>query len=134
MKQILLLTHGLFAEGMIDSIKVIMRDDSQLQSICVKEEDTPETIDSKIQAFLSACAEDTVKLIVTDIPGGSTTTNAIRYVNTKQHVFVITGLNLGMLLELIMMQVEETDIQAQIRTILDNAKATMLFLNDMMPQ
>lgn len=133
MKQILLLTHGVFAEGIIDSIQVIMRNTDHLQSICVKDEDTPETIDHKIQVFLSSYSKDTIKLIVTDIPGGSTTTNAFRYVNTKENIYVITGLNLGMLLELVMMQ-EEEDLKGQIRTIIDNAKATMMFLNDMMDQ
>ena len=132
MKNVLVLTHGDFAEGIISSVRVICGSDMGIRSICVKVEDSLETVSDKIRQFVDGCPAEEEKVIITDIPGGSTTSAAIHFVNDDNKVYVITGLNLGMLLEIVLNQ--EEDVVNVITTIVENAKQTILFLNSMMPK
>ena len=132
MKNILMLTHGNFADGIKSSLEVICGSDMGVSSLCVSVSDTLETVSAKIKEYLESCPDNEEKVIITDIPGGSTTSAAIHFVNTEKKVYVVTGLNLGLLLEIVMNQ--EEDASAAIATIVKNAKETMLFLNPVMDE
>jgi len=132
MRNILVLTHGNFAQGIVSSVEVICGSDFGIKCICVGVEDSLETVSDQIKAFLVACPVNEEKIIITDISGGSTTSAAIHFVNDDNKVYVITGLNLGMLLEIVLNQ--EEDVVNALTTITENAKQTILFLNSMMPK
>ena len=72
--------------------------------------------------------------ILTDIPAGSTTTNAANYVPYRKNIYLITGLNLGMLLAFALQDVENGDVRENVMTILEDAKNTIIYVNDMFGQ
>lgn len=127
MKQILLCTHGNFAIGCKHSLELIAGEQSNVHVISVQMEDHVDDISGKIEEFIHDYPNDS-KIIVTDIPGGSPTQAAFKYIATDKQVFVLTGLNLGLLLELVLSA--DDDVEQLIRTSVERGKDTMQFLND----
>lgn len=103
MKKYLLATHGNFAEGIKSSVKIIAGDyySNQLETICayIDEKDYSD----RILDFISSVSENDQGFIFTDLYGGSVNQKVIQLITNKpKNINVISGLNLGMLLELIL--------------------------------
>ena len=66
---------------------------------------------------------------MTDIPVGSSTQIAIPFLETFPNLYILTGLNLGLLLE-ITLNPMEGDISAILREAVEASRQTLLFIND----
>lgn len=131
MKQILILTHGKFAMGIQDSLTMIAGTLDYVKTLCIQDEDTPDTIENNIQEFINIGESSDPHIIITDIPGGSSTRMALPFVKQQDHVHVVTGLNLALLLEIVL-NPNEDNIEEQLKKAIESAKTSMLYLNDMM--
>lgn len=72
-------------------------------------------------------------IVVTDMAAGSTTQAALRIISEYENVYLLTGLNLGLLIGLLMTDLtdqKEENIKL-LKSIAAQAKDTILFLNDM---
>lgn len=130
-KNIILLTHGDLAIGIAQSVKLILGEISALISLSVGLDETIETIMDKIQEAMNCFTDNKPIVIVTDIPGGSTTQTAIKML-AKEKVYVITGLNLGLILGLIMVELTDNrnkNIKELNKVILD-ARSTIRLIYD----
>lgn len=127
LKKILLCTHGDMANGMINSLELITGGVVNVSALSVNMEDTIDFVRSKIEDFINSCELEDDKIILTDIPGGSTTQASFYYINTSKRVHVITGLNLGLLLEIYLSS--EEDIVELLKNSLQAAKETLNYLN-----
>ena len=134
MKKILLLTHGDFWKGIKTSLDVIISDSSMVDTLSVSVSDSPAEIKSRIQGYIDSVDSEIPVFILTDIPAGSTTTNAANYVPYRKNIYLITGLNLGMLLAFALQDVENGDVRENVMTILEDAKNTIIYVNDMFGQ
>ena len=134
MKKILLLTHGDFCKGIKTSLDVIISDSSMVDTLSVSVSDSPAEIKSRIQGYIDSVDPEIPVFILTDIPAGSTTTNAANYVPYRKNIYLITGLNLGMLLAFALQDVENGDVRENVMTILEEAKNTIIYVNDMFGQ
>lgn len=127
MRKILICTHGEMANGIINSLELIAGEVKNVQALSVKMEDTIEEIKSRIEDFINKCSPEDDKVILTDIPGGSTTQASFYFISTEKRVHVLTGLNLGLLLEIYLSSEEDT------KTLLTNSlqagKETLNYLN-----
>lgn len=131
MKKILAMTHGKFCEGICSSLKVIAGDEDSVDVLSVMESDAPATVQERLKAYLDAIPEDMPVFILTDIPAGSTTTLACPFMMERKNVHLISGLNLGMLLTLVLTPIEDSeDIAAAIHTLLDEARETITYINE----
>ncbi len=115
------------ANGIINSLELIAGEVKNVQALSVKMEDTIEEIKSRIEDFINKCSPEDDKVILTDIPGGSTTQASFYFISTEKRVHVLTGLNLGLLLEIYLSSEEDT------KTLLTNSlqagKETLNYLN-----
>lgn len=103
MKKYLLATHGNFAEGIKSSVRIIAGEfySNQLETICAYMDEKDYTI--KITEFIESIHETDQGFIFTDLYGGSVNQKVIQLMPSKAaNIHVISGLNLGMLLELIL--------------------------------
>ncbi|GEN94014.1 PTS sugar transporter subunit IIA [Pediococcus ethanolidurans] len=128
MRNILVLTHGEFANGIKDSLKLITGV-SSLNTLTISEDDTPKTIKEQIELFLENNKNSGEMIILTDIPGGSSTQFAFPYLKNYQNLYVVSELNLALLLEIVLSNEENTD--KLLHTAIDNAKASLTYLNDL---
>lgn len=128
MKKILICTHGGLAQGFKDALELIAGEVQGVSVLGIAMEDTIDHVKGEIEAFIAKCDVNDDKIILTDIPGGSTTQAAFYYINTLKKVHVVTGVNLGMLLEVYLSG--EEDVQALLKGCITSAKETMNYLND----
>ncbi|GLB31236.1 hypothetical protein LAD12857_31590 [Lacrimispora amygdalina] len=134
MKQIILVTHGDFAKGILTSVKLVMGETDYIDFVSISAKETIPEITGMIEAKMKNYSRDTITVIISDIAGGSTTRAAMELMDTKKSIYLITGLNLGLLLEIAMLPLcgeEQADRQA-LKSAVENAKNTMTLVNDLL--
>lgn len=95
---VIIVTHGLLAEGLVDSAEMILGSLSQIATIRLDEKMTPETLRSQVEKHISNLMSDEGVLILTDLRG-ATPFNVTASFAERNDVSVITGVNLPLLLE-----------------------------------
>lgn len=136
MKRIIVLTHGKLCEGIVTALDVIAQGHEGIDTISVGLSESPdEIVDMLKHKIISYDNEDTI-IVATDIPAGSTTTNAIRTLSEmNEHPFhIITGLNLGMMLALALQDINHDNVNESLKDIVSQAKETIVYVNDMLGQ
>lgn len=110
MYKIFLSTHSQMAGGMKASIDLLLGDSSCITAYDAYLPEDSTTVEQHIDAFLASLAPGEAALLVSDIPAGSVNQVMMRYLN-RENVFVVTGVNLG-LLQLLCLSCDE-DLTAE---------------------
>ena len=133
MKKVIILTHGKMSEGIVDSLSVITGGNDNVTSLTVGLSDSPDEILHRLSEVVDQYGPDDTVIVLTDIPAGSTTTNAIRCLGEGTHhpFHLISGTNLGLLLGVYMQSFDDTDVAETIRNLVQDAKDTIVYVNDM---
>ncbi|WP_286680482.1 PTS sugar transporter subunit IIA [Tepidanaerobacter sp. EBM-49] len=127
MKKILIAAHGKFAEGIRSSAEIILGKQENLYTINAYLDETP--VKQQLDEFFKgADLEKDTLLVITDVFGGSVN-QAIISNYQKDNIKVITGVNLPLLLELIMLD-EEDVTDDKIRSIVNKAREQVILVND----
>jgi fructoselysine and glucoselysine-specific PTS system IIA component len=125
--KILIATHGKFAEGIKDSLQMITGIYDDIEAICAysqKDIDYRDLIESKVKEHDYSTSN---LLVITDLVGGSVNNEFMKYI--KDYPFyLVGGLNLGLLLELVM---QKDDLNEKfIRSCCRNSEKFIVFCND----
>ena len=133
MKKLIVLTHGKMSEGLVDSLAVITGGNENVTPLTVGLSDSPDEILNRLAESIDQCDLDDTVIVLTDIPAGSTTTNAIRCFGEGTHhpFHLISGTNLGLLLAVYMQSFDDVDVASTIRNLIQDAKDTIVYVNDM---
>lgn len=126
MIKFLLASHGSLADGMYSSVKIIMGEQSNISTLCayMKEDfDLKEEV-SKIINGLSC--EDKL-IVVTDVFGGSVNNEFMTNLKNK-NIYLVSGLNLPLVIELIANQGNE-DVDSLINNALKSSKDSICYCN-----
>ncbi|SKC89395.1 PTS sugar transporter subunit IIA [Maledivibacter halophilus] len=127
MLKVLLVGHGRFPEGIKNSVEIIMGKQDNLYTINAYTKDTP--FEEELNSFIRTVDLDKDKLIiVSDMFGGSVNQKTLSNVDMKK-VKLITGLNLSILLEVLMLQ-EEDVTDEKLRSIVEETRKQIIFVND----
>lgn len=129
MKKILLITHGTLCEGFKSAIKIICGESEELDSLVLSTEETIEVMMNHIQDYVNQCDRSDKIFILTDIPVGTTTKSAVPFLFSDYQVYLITGINLGLLLSIVLTDLNQ-QTEDQLRQLIEEAKTTLLFMND----
>jgi fructoselysine and glucoselysine-specific PTS system IIA component len=125
--KILLVSHGRFAEGIIDAAEIIMGKQENLSFINAYTSDVP--YEDQLSEYMSSFDSSKDKLIVVaDIFGGSVNQKTMLKVDLDQ-VILVTGLCLPLLLELLMLS-EANATEESVRKILELSKEGLLLVKD----
>lgn len=132
-KNIILLTHGDLATGIIQSAQLILGKIPNLFSISIGLDETVEDIINEIKRIEASFFEEKPIIIVTDIPGGSTTQAAIKVIEGQKDKYLITGLNLGLLVTLVTLPLtkDRTDNLIKLKNAVLEAKNTIQIVDDL---
>lgn len=125
--KILIATHGKFAAGIKDSLQMITGIYDDIEAICVysqKDIDYKDLIESKVKEHDYSTSN---LLVITDLVGGSVNNEFMKHI--KDYPFyLVGGLNLGLLLELVM---QKDDLNEEsIRSCCSNGEKFIVFCND----
>ncbi len=129
MRKILVATHGNYAKGAISSLSIITGQEGNIT--CINAYTESKNINEAIDAYFEEVNEDDQVIILTDIFGGSVNQAAMNYLK-KENIFLITGFNLALLLEISMLDAEEPIDENKLREIVNNSKTQIIYVNDVL--
>lgn len=132
MNHVVLLTHGEFSKGIAQSCEFILGNVPDLKALSITMETSMEQAADMLREAVELFGNQQV-IVVTDMAAGSTTQAALRIIPEYENVYLLTGLNLGLLIGLLMTDLtdqKEENVKL-LKSIAAQAKDTILFLNDM---
>jgi PTS system mannose-specific IIA component len=97
---IVLVSHGLMAEGMLDAARMIVGEQERLLAVALRETDGIESLTERVAAAVEQADAGDGVLILVDVFGASPFNASARVAMQRAHVEVLTGMSLPMLLEL----------------------------------
>ncbi|WMJ89144.1 PTS sugar transporter subunit IIA [Anaerocolumna sp. MB42-C2] len=115
MRKILLATHGTFAKGILNSLSIIMGEQSNIECLCAYL-DGEDCIEQQVKTIVESKDANVDLVVVTDVFGGSVNNEFMKYLDVNG-LYLISGLNLNLLLELTTS--EETSTDKMIKDILE---------------
>ena len=132
MKNIVLVTHGEFATGIVTSLELVYGKSENLETVTIHSSETLKEIIKNIQDKITGFNNNLPTVIITDIAGGSTTQAALEILSANENVYLLTGLSLGLLLEVVLADMTDSDEENKeiLREIIENTRQTINFVND----
>lgn len=127
MKNIILATHGFFAEGIKSSLEIIYGKINNLYTISAYT-DKNQSINEQIENVLNKLDSDSDTIVITDIFGGSVNNEFIPYIESHS-IFLIAGLNLPLLIELVSRIDYEKDTEVLIKDVVEASKESIQYCN-----
>lgn len=95
---ILVASHGQMAEGMLDSLGLLIGEKEGLDAICLKASDSADVFQKNMEEKVNKLDSGDGVLIFTDILGGTPGNRALAIAAANDKVEVIAGVNLPVLL------------------------------------
>lgn len=129
MKKIIIATHGFFASGIKDALKLLV--DENIDVITINGFTVDENPKGLIDDLMESFGADDEIIAFTDIFGGSINQFFIPWLE-KRNLLLITGINLALCLELLV-DIDSIDID-KVRAAVETAKTTIMLVNDEMKE
>ena len=95
---IVVVSHGLLSEQLVGAASLILGEAKAIKAVTFMARESLEDLRKKTSEATNEFTEDGC-LILTDIMGGSATNVSIEIMKSRKDVYVVTGVNLPMLLE-----------------------------------
>lgn len=107
MKKFVLASHGNLAAGMKSSLEMINGTRDDVIAICAYMPDSPD-LKETLKGLVAELGEGDELIIITDVLGGSVNTEASQFRDIPG-VYVVTGMNLGLVISLVLGGAPTTD-------------------------
>lgn len=133
MKNIILVTHGEFATGIVISLELVYGKPENLETVIIHSSETLKEIIKNIQDKITGFNNSLPTVIITDIAGGSTTQAALEILSSNENIYLLTGLSLGLLLEVVLADMTNSNEENKeiLREIIENTRQTINFVNNL---
>ncbi|WP_077602646.1 PTS sugar transporter subunit IIA [Oceanobacillus sojae] len=101
MVDVILISHGDFCQGLLQSLKMVAGEDFGVKAVSLNEGEAPEEFREKLAESIKENHTDNEQetIILSDIPGGTPFQSAA-YLAKQYKISLISGMNLPMLLTL----------------------------------
>ncbi len=126
---ILIATHGKFAEGLLNAVELIAGKQENVKTIGLYHGDGIDEFYEKIRNAYEELDQGEGVLALVDILGGSPANMLMKLMSEKQEVLAITGVNMPMLVEAVMMREGQT-VQTLCETCLKTGTEGQLLLHE----
>lgn len=133
MENIVLLTHGEFSRGIAQSCRFILGEVQNLEALSITLDESIAQTKKMLYDAIDSFGNGAPTILLTDLPGGSTTQAAIQVMTERSDIYLLSGLNLGLLVSLVMLELtdEREENLKRIRSVVQEAKDTITLINDM---
>jgi len=118
---IIVVGHGKFGKGLIDSVNLISGENEYIDYVEFKLEDSPDILEENIKLSVKKMHEYDGILFLTDISGGTPFKTCVLMSQEIENSEVIAGTNLPMLLDVVMKQ-DTDDINMLKKDIMETGK------------
>lgn len=128
-RKFLIATHGTFAAGVKSSLDIII---GSIEHVFLIQAyvDANISVETQINEVMSRVSETDELVVFCDILGGSITNQVLQHA-LRPNVHVISGFNLPLLIEVLMIDID-TPIEEVIASALNNAKEQMTYVNKLL--
>ncbi len=111
MIKIVLISHGPFCEGLLESIQMISGPQKDIYALALKEGDNPDNYRQQLDELLSD-NEDKYSgtLVLCDLKGG-TPYNSAAFVSQKHKMSLVTGMNVPMTITVVTSRMEDSTLE-----------------------
>lgn len=112
MVNIIIISHGAFCEGLLNSLQMVAGDTYGVRAVSLIPGESPEAYREKLALVLEGFhdASDSGTIILSDIAGGTPYLSAA-YLSKQYKIGLISGMNMPMLLTLAMERTEEMTLE-----------------------
>ncbi len=129
MNQIILASHGGFAEGARDTLSMVLGDVSNVHVVTLRRDDK-EPITAKLEELVESFDAGDDVYVCTDMMGSSVNNSAAEFMKRTDRVTVVSGVNMPLVLALAVSgghvdETQLTDIVQEARAGLDNFRASI---------
>ena len=126
---ILILTHGDFCQGIRDGSEMIVGSQSDIETLSLTEEGIDIFHQKVIKVMDEFREKYTYVIVLTDFKNATPYNEAYRYILSKNDnkFFLITGVNLPLLVELLIKRSNVNDIEVLIQDLIDVGKSAIEF-------
>ena len=131
MKKILLATHGKLAEGLKSAITLIVGEQKDITFINAYVGDL--NFEEELVKYLAEITDEDTLIVMTDLFGGSVNQTILRKLDLNKS-YLITGVNLAVLLELALMDAENISKETILQTVQSGKDQLMLVEMDEEPE
>ncbi|OPJ60398.1 PTS sugar transporter subunit IIA [Clostridium oryzae] len=126
MIKFLLASHGSLADGIYSSVKIIMGEQSNISTLCAYMEEDFD-LKKEVAKVINELASEDKLIVITDVFGGSVNNEFMTNLN-KNNIYLISGMNLPLVIELIADQGND-DIDSLINNALKSSKESIRYCN-----
>jgi len=123
-----LASHGKMAEGMLDSVRLILGESIEVHTICAYTQG-PENLTEKIEKLFSCFSQEDQIIVMTDIFGGSVNTEFAGML-AKRKFWLVSGMSLGLVAEILLIK-DESAIEDGIKTAIENTRNMTCLYNSL---
>lgn len=133
MSKIIVLTHGEFSKGITHSVNMILGQVDNIYPLSIQLETDISLVISQLKQLIEQFDKEEPIIIMTDIMGGSTSQAVLQIINEYDQVYLVTGLNLGLLLSIMICDFQDTTlIEDKINTLIEESKQGILCISKVM--
>ena len=132
MNNVVLLTHGEFSKGIAQSCEFILGKVDSLKALSISMDTSMLQAEKMLEETICSYGEAPV-IIITDIAAGSTTQAGLQVLTRYKNVYLVSGLNLGLLTELLLTELPDNREECLkiLRGIVQQARETITLVNDL---
>lgn len=128
---IIVATHGKMSDGLVDAANLIVGPSENIETLNLYQDDDIQNLNKQMLEAIHKVDQNKGVIIFTDLFGASPYNQATLAINSlpdekQENTFVITGVNLPMLLEAINHRMIDTSVSDSVTAILDSAKESMV--------
>lgn len=135
MQKIIIASHGYFATGIEDSVKILIGERKDIEFIAAYRDEIPDNkvLENRLREIFESNKEKTL-VMFTDIKGGSITNTAMSLLPEYPNLNIVSGTSLALVLEYILSSEdeEECDYKELIENCINEAKEGMVYLNTLL--
>lgn len=122
MRKFFISSHGHLASGMKTSLEILL---GKAENVTVFDAYVDKTtVESQVEAWLETLGEDDQAIMLSDLYGGSVNQVLYRYLD-RPNTFLVAGVNLGLVLELVAMSDMEIT-KEELDRIIQSSKEAMV--------
>lgn len=127
MRHFILMSHSYLAKGMASSVEMILGARKDISYICAYVEGNT-CVKQEVLRQMESFREGTETVILTDIFGGSVN-NELLSLMDKRDVYLVSGMNLALVVELLIRAEDTADTGSIIAECIQGARENMKFCN-----
>jgi len=128
MTKILLASHGKLAEGMKNSVEIIMGEASKIEVINAYVDNTD--FENDALEFLKNLKNAEKLIVVTDLLGGSVNNTFIEFLK-KYDFYLVSGMNLLLVIQLLLLKGDDK-LEKELKRIISESKDGVILCNDLL--